>query len=88
MLRSPPLIDWTYVKDASYFNVQVWRNGRKILSRWPIRTSLKMRSSWTYGEKRFSFSSGHYVVYAWPGFGSKAAARYGPLLGWTSFDVR
>jgi HYR domain len=88
VLRSPPLIDWTYVKDASYFNVQVWRNGRKVLSRWPVRTSLQMRSSWTYGGKQFTFSSGHYVIYAWPGFGSKAAASYGPLLGWTSFDVR
>ena len=86
--RSPPLIDWTPVRKATYYNVQVWRNGSKVLSRWPLRSSLRMRSHWTFAGRNFSFISGHYVVYAWPGFGSKASARYGPLLGWTAFEVR
>ena len=86
--RSPPLIDWTPVRNATYYNVQVWRNGHKVLSRWPLRSSTRMRSRWTFIGRTLSFTSGHYVVYAWPGFGSKASANYGPLLGWTSFEVR
>jgi len=86
--RSPPLIDWTPVRNATYYNVQVWRNGHKVLSRWPLRSSTRLRSRWTFAGRTLSFTSGHYVVYAWPGFGSKASANYGPLLGWTSFEVR
>jgi hypothetical protein len=86
--RSPPLIDWTPVRNATYYNVQVWRNGHKVLSRWPLRSSTRLRSSWAFAGRTFSFTSGHYVVYAWPGFGRKASARYGGLLGWTAFEVR
>jgi hypothetical protein len=86
--RSPPLIDWAPVRNATYYNVQVWRNGHKVLSRWPLRSSLRMRSQWMLDGRNFSFTSGHYVVYAWPGFGSKASARYGGLLGWTAFEAR
>ena len=86
--RSPPLIDWTPVRNATYYNVQVWRNGLKVLSRWPLRSSTRLRSSWAYAGRTFSFTPGHYVVYAWPGFGRKASARYGGLLGWTAFEVR
>ena len=42
--RSPPLIDWTPVRNATYYNVQVWRNGLKVLSRWPLRSSTRLRS--------------------------------------------
>jgi hypothetical protein len=86
--RSPPLIDWTPVRNATYYNVQVWRNGHKVSSRWPLRSSTRLRSSWAFAGRTFSFTSGHYVVYAWPGFGTKASARYGGLLGWTAFEVR
>ena len=86
--RSPPLIDWTRVRNATYYNVQVWRNGQKVLSRWPLRSSTRLRSHWAFAGRTFSFTSGHYVVYAWPGFGRKASARYGGLLGWTAFEVR
>lgn len=86
--RSPPLIDWTRVRNATYYNVQVWRNGQKVLSRWPLRSSTRLRSRWAFAGRTFSFTSGHYVVYAWPGFGRKASARYGGLLGWTAFEVR
>jgi hypothetical protein len=87
-LTRPPLIDWTAVRRATYYNVQVWRNGRKILSRWPLRSSIQLRSSWRYGGRTYRLAAGRYTVYAWPGFGRPAAARYGSLLGTTSFRIR
>ncbi|HEY3069517.1 MAG TPA: HYR domain-containing protein [Gaiellaceae bacterium] len=87
LLDSPPLIDWTSVSTATYYNLQVWRNGRKILSRWPLLSRFRMRSSWSYRGKTYSLSAGRYIVYVWPGFGSKAAANYGRLLGWTAFRI-
>jgi hypothetical protein len=87
VLDSPPLIDWTSVSTASYYNLQVWRNGHKILSRWPLLSRFRMRSSWSYRGRTYSLSTGRYIVYVWPGFGSKAAADYGHLLGWTAFRI-
>ena len=83
----PPLVDWTSVRRATYYNVQVWRRGHKVLSLWPWRSSLQMRGTWRYRGRTYTLSAAGYTVLVWPGFGSKAAARYGPLLGSTSFRV-
>jgi hypothetical protein len=85
VVHAPPLLDWTSVRRATYYNMQVWREGRKILSVWPLRSRYQLRSTWTFGGKRYTLGEGRLTVYVWPGFGSKAAARYGGLLGWTRF---
>lgn len=87
VVHRPPLVDWTSVRRATYYNMQVWREGRKILSVWPLRSRYQLRSTWTFRGKRYSLAEGRVTVYVWPGFGSKAAARYGGLLGWTSFRI-
>jgi hypothetical protein len=86
VLSSPPLIDWTAVRTASYYNLQIWRRSTKILSVWPVESRFRMRSTWRFRGRTFSFSTGRYTVYVWPGFGSKAAADYGRLRGWTRFS--
>lgn len=88
LLSSPPLVDWRTVGRATYYNMQLWRGGRKILSVWPLASRYRLRSAWRFGGRRHSLASGRVTVYVWPGFGSKAAVRYGPLLGTTSFSVR
>lgn len=87
LVRRPPLVDWRSVRRATYYNMQLWRNGRKLLSVWPLRSRYRLRSSWTFGGRRHSLAPGRFTVYVWPGFGRKAAVRYGPLLGSTSFRV-
>jgi hypothetical protein len=84
---SPPRVDWMPVRKATYFNMQVWREGRKVLSVWPQRSSYRLRARWTYGGRRYSLGVGRYLVYVWPGFGPKSAVRYGSLLGWTAFRI-
>jgi hypothetical protein len=88
LLGSPPLIDWTSVRHATYFNMQLWRHRRKILSVWPSTSSYRLRATWTFGGRHYSLGSANYRVYVWPGFGAKSAVDYGPLLGWTSFTMR
>jgi hypothetical protein len=88
ILGAPVKIDWTGVRDASYYNMQVWRQGRKILSVWPLRSQFRLRSSWTYNGKRYVLTPDRYSVYVWPGYGPKLKANYGPLIGWTAFFVR
>jgi hypothetical protein len=87
VVHRPPLVDWTSVRRATYYNMQLWRHGRKILSIWPGESRYRLRSSWVFRGKRHSLSEGPVTVYVWPGFGSKAAARYGAALGWTAFRI-
>jgi HYR domain-containing protein len=87
-VRAPVLLEWVPVARATYYNLQVWRNGRKVLSRWPTRARFELRSSWRFAGRTQRLRPGRYTAYAWPGYGPKRAARYGPLRGWTAFIVR
>jgi HYR domain len=87
IVHSPPLVDWRSVRNATYYNMQMWRNGRKLLSVWPSGSQYRLRSSWTFQGRRHMLSGGQVTVYVWAGFGSKAAANYGPLYGRTRFTV-
>jgi hypothetical protein len=88
VVTSPPALRWSVVRSADYYNVQVWRSGRKILSRWPVRPRYTMGQKWSSFGHRFRLTSGVYYAYAWPGFGPKAEARFGRIVGWTRFVVR
>jgi hypothetical protein len=45
----PPLLRWTPVRRASYYNVQIFRNGRKVLSAWPTKARYRMKRRWLPG---------------------------------------
>ena len=49
VVRVAPVLEWAKVARATFYNVQLWRNGRKILSRWPTRPSYELRMRWRYG---------------------------------------
>ncbi len=87
-LSSPPVLRWTRATGATYYNVQLWRNGRKILSAWPTATRYALRTAWTFAGRRYRLSPGTYRWYVWPGLGARAAARYGRLLGTRTFVMR
>jgi len=86
-VSAPPRLVWTPVRGATYYNVQLVRNGR-ILSSWPARPYLKLSRTWTYKGRRYRLRTGSYRWYVWPGFGRVAQATYGRLLGGSSFVVR
>jgi HYR domain len=87
VVHSPPVVDWRSVRNATYYNMQLWRDGRKLLSVWPLGSRYRLRSSWTFNGKRHLLSGGRVTVYVWAGFGPKAAVRYGPLYGRTRFTL-
>jgi hypothetical protein len=82
-MTTPPLLDWVDVGNARFYNVQVWRNGRKILSRWPTASRFQLRRSWRYAGQRRTLVRGRYTVYVWPRIGR----RYGRLVGRTTFYI-
>jgi hypothetical protein len=86
-LGSAPTLRWQPVAHARYYNVQVFRGRRKILSSWPAHTRLRLRSHWTFDGHRYTLADGRYRWYVWPGFGSRAAHRYGDLIGQSSFRL-
>lgn len=85
-LNAPPLLRWTSVRGASYYNVQLYRGRKKVLSAWPARSRLQLARRWTYrGRQRLR--PGHYRWYVWPGFGRRAASRYGREIGRRMFVI-
>jgi hypothetical protein len=86
-VTAPPRLRWTPVRDARYYNVQLLRDGRKILSAWPRRAALQLRDRWRYRGKVRRFAPGVYRWYVWPGEGPREANEYGPRIGARSFKV-
>jgi hypothetical protein len=86
-LRRPPKLKWLRAPSAAYYNLQLFRGTTKILSAWPTATSLQLRKTWKYRDKRFRLSRGRYTWYVWPGYGSRADVNYGDLLGFSSFVI-
>jgi hypothetical protein len=86
-VTAPPLLRWTPVRGASFYNVQLFK-GAKLLSTWPVHTSLQLTDVWHYRGTEYRLAPGRYTWYVWPGFGSLSAAHYGGLIGHRTFVVQ
>jgi hypothetical protein len=87
-LSRPPLLRWRKIARASYYNVQLFRNGKKILSAWPTKPQYQLRSKWRYRGKRYRLVAGTYRWLLWAGYGKRSEHRYGKLLGRRTFVIR
>ncbi|HET8651561.1 MAG TPA: hypothetical protein VFM13_03215 [Gaiellaceae bacterium] len=86
-VTGPPVLIWTPVRRASYYNVQLIR-GQKVLSTWPARPGFRLRRTWLYQGRRYRLRPGTYRWYVWPGFGPRSEARYAKhALGSSTFVV-
>ncbi len=87
-VKAGDLLAWAPVKGASYYNVQIFRGSRKVLSAWPKQPRLHLPRTWSFEGKPDRLAPGRYRWYVWPGRGRLQAAHYGRLLGGSSFVVR
>jgi hypothetical protein len=85
--RRPPLLRWMPVPRARYYNVQLFRGARKVLSVWPARPRYQVKRRWVRLGTLQRLRRGRYRWYVWPGFGARPKARYGDLLGRRAFTV-
>jgi hypothetical protein len=85
---TPPLLRWPSIKRARYYNVQLFRGSHKILSAWPGRARLQLRERWRFHGRRYRLVRGRYQWYVWPGYGPRAARRYGALVRKGTFYYR
>ena len=88
VVKAPPMLRWKAVKGATFYNVQLYRNGRKLLSTWPGAAKLKLARTWTYGGKRYRLEPGVYNWYVWGARGTRAKPVYGKVLGSSTFTVK
>ena len=88
VVKAPPLLRWKPVVKATFYNVQVYRNGRKVLSIWPGVARLRLARNWKYGGKRYSLRPGLYKWYVWGARGTRAKPVYGKVLGSSTFTVK
>lgn len=86
-ISRPPLLRWVPYRAPRYYNVQLYRGGRKILSAWPARARFALRASWTHAGRRYRLVPGRYRWFVWPGYGPRTRAQYGQLLGGSTFTV-
>ena len=83
----PPLLVWRRANRARYYNVQVYRGRRKVLTAWPTKTRFQLQMRWKNLGRKEQLLPGSYRWYVWPGYGAPSARRYGQLLGQSTFVV-
>jgi len=83
----PPRLLWARVPNASYYNVQLFRGTQKVLTTWPTSNRFTLPRTWTYRGRQQALRPGVYRWYVWPGFGQRSRARYGAVLGQSSFVI-
>jgi hypothetical protein len=86
-VRTPPLLRWVPITGVRYYNVQLYRGKAKLLSAWPGGSKLQLKRSWTFERTKRTLGPGTYTWYVWPGLGPRSEARYGPMLGKSTFVV-
>jgi hypothetical protein len=86
-LSAPPRLTWKTVKGATYYNVQLFKGKKKVMSAWPNGPHLQLKAKWRFRGHRARLKAGTYRWYVWPGRGKLSAGRYGKLLGASSFVV-
>lgn len=86
-MTQAPLLRWEKVKKARFYNVQVYRNGRKVLSSWPAAARLQMHKRWKFNGKSFRLRKGAYTWIVWPALGTRKKPHYGAMLGQSTFRI-
>jgi large repetitive protein len=81
-----PVLRLPSAAGASYYHVQLFRRGKRVLAAWPLRPELALRPSWRWAGHSYRLTAGQYRWFAWAGFGPRSAARY-KLLGSARFIV-
>jgi hypothetical protein len=73
-----PQLTWKATKGSSYYNVQLFRNGKKVLLTWPTKASYRIPAG--------KLKPGTYVWYVWPAVQHPGSSpTFGKLIGRATF---
>lgn len=84
-VRSPIVFEWLGVEKATYYNVQVWCRGRKMLTAWPKKPRLVVPRQGKFAGRAYTLPRTQCRWHVWPGFGRFADRRYGRMAGQSTF---
>jgi hypothetical protein len=84
-VHAPPRLSWQRVRKARYYNIQLFKGRKKVLSAWPKHANLQLKSTWKYNGHRYTLKPGLYRWYVWPGIGATSRHKYGNLVGSSTF---
>ena len=71
-----PILRWRRVRRAAYYNVQLYRDSKRIYAAWPTLPQAGLPTTWKWSGHRFRLTPGRYHWYVWAGFGRRTLARY------------
>jgi hypothetical protein len=74
-----PVLKWSPVADASYYDVQLFRGNVRILDLWPSTARVTVPTSWVYGGVHYRLQAGPYRWYVYPGGGDRSQLLLGKL---------
>ena len=84
-MKKPPVVAWSPVAEARFYNLQLWRGKVKLLTTWVRSPKLKLPQHWKLEGTSHSLVNGPYTLYVWPAFGTQRDPKYGKLLGQVGF---
>ena len=78
-------ITWRPAAGATYYDLVVWQDGRRVLDLWPTAAAVSVPLS--VSDRGDGLGAGQYLWFAYPGFGAKSSRKYGALAGSGAFVV-
>ena len=86
-VTAPPLLRWTPVLGARYYNVQIVRDGRTILSDWPRRARYPLPATWSFKGQDQTLVPGSYTWYVWAARRRASGGPRGQRIGHRRFVI-
>jgi hypothetical protein len=86
-VTAPPLLRWTPVLGARYYNIQLVRDDRTILSDWPQQPRYPIPATWTFKQQNQALTPGHYTWYVWAAHRQRPRGVYGQPIGHRRFTL-
>jgi hypothetical protein len=79
--RALQRLRWNAVAGATYYNLVLWREGKRVLDLWPTSPRVVVPTTLVKHGPKARLSPGRYLWFVYPGFGAKSARHYGALAG-------
>jgi hypothetical protein len=79
--QTPLVLWWKPVKKARFYNLQLFRGQKKVLSSWPANPSVSLSGQWNWEGGKRKLLPGVYRWFVWPGFGKRKNSNFGKLVG-------
>ena len=79
VVKEPPLLTWKGQDGVVYYNVQIFRNGKRVIVGWPSHASYRVPLG--------TLEPGTYVWFVWPAEKHEGATpTFGKLIGRATFE--